>query len=158
MNKYVLGIVGIIIIAFIVFAADTASDKKAEENMQVASVITAEKTFHDFGDIDIFGGKVSTTYTLKNEGIEDVQILSAVTSCACTEGEIGDLRFGMHNTTGGRVTIPAGGEEILTAIFDPLAHGPNGTGQVTRQLMLKTNSTETPEIEVRLSANVVKNE
>lgn len=158
MNKYVLGTVGVLVIAFLVFAVNTSSDKRAEKNKQVASVVVVEKTDHDFGDIDIFGGKVHTTYVLKNEGIEDVKIISAITSCMCTEGEIGGMKFGMHSATGGRVTIPAGGEEILTAIYDPLAHGPNGTGKITRELMLKTNSTETPEIEVRLSANVVKNE
>jgi hypothetical protein len=158
MNKYVLGAIGIIIIAFLVFAADTASDKKAEKNKQVASAITTEKTSHNFGDIDIFGGKVSAAYTLKNEGSEDVDIISAVTSCMCTEGEIGELKFGMHGATGGRATIPAGSEETLTAIFDPMAHGPEGTGEITRQLTLKTNSTETPEIEVRFEANVVKGE
>jgi hypothetical protein len=158
MNKYTLGVIGIVIIAFLVFAVNTSSNKKAEKNKQVASVVTAEKTEHDFGDIDIFGGKVRTTYVLKNEGIEDVKIMSAVTSCMCTEGEIGGMKFGMHSATGGHVTISAGGEEILTAIYDPLAHGPNGTGKITRQLMLKTNSTQTPEIEVRLSANVVKNQ
>ena len=117
-----------------------------------------EKTSHDFGEIDIFGGKVSTTYTLKNEGSEDVRIISAITSCMCTEGEIGGMKFGMHSVTGEKIIIPAGGEEILTAVYDPLAHGPNGTGKVTRELILKTNSTETPEIKVLLIANVVKNE
>ncbi|PIT96575.1 hypothetical protein COT82_02510 [Candidatus Campbellbacteria bacterium CG10_big_fil_rev_8_21_14_0_10_35_52] len=157
MNKYIVGIIGILAIIFLVFAVDAQNNKKQEENKQVASVITVEKTMYNFGDIDIFDGKVSATYTLKNEGDEDVKIISAVTSCACTEGEIGNMRFGMHSATGEQVIIPAGGEEILTATFDPLAHGPNGTGKATRQLMLKTNSTETPEIEVRFEANVIKN-
>lgn len=158
MNKYVLGVVGLLVIIFLVFAINTSSDEKVEKNKQVAvaSVVTADKEAYDFGDIDIFGGKVSATYILKNEGSEDVQIVSAVTSCMCTEGEIGGLKFGMHSATGGNIIIPAGGEEILTATFDPLAHGPDGTGKIMRQLMLKTNSTETPEIEVRLSANVIK--
>lgn len=157
MNKYTLGTIGIIIIVFLVFAVNISNDKKTEKNKQVASVITAEKTTHDFGDIDIFGGKVKTEYIIKNEGIEDVQIVSAMTSCACTEGEIGGMKFGMHSVLGGRVIIPAGSEETLTAIFDPLAHGPNGTGKITRELNLKTDSMATPEITVKFSANVVKN-
>ena len=158
MNKYTLGVIGIIIIAFLVFAVNTSSNKKAEENKQVASVVTADKESYDFGEIDIFGGKVETTYIIKNEGDEDVKITSAITSCMCTAGEIGNMKFGMHSATGGYVTIPAGGEEILTAVYDPLAHGPEGTGKITRELTLMTNSTETPEITVRLSANVVKNQ
>jgi hypothetical protein len=157
MNKYALGVVGIIIIAFLVFAVNTSNERKIEKNKQVASVVTVDKESYNFGEIDIFGGKVETTYILKNEGEQDVMIKSAITSCMCTEGEIGGMKFGMHSATGGYVTIPAGGQEILTAIYDPLAHGPNGTGKITRELILTTNSTETPEITVRLSADVVKN-
>tara|TARA_B100000609_G_C16887338_1_gene267901 strand:- start:327 stop:563 length:237 start_codon:yes stop_codon:yes gene_type:complete len=76
----------------------------------------------------------------------------------CTEGVIAGLTFGMHGSDVKSVTIPAGGEEKVKAIYDPLAHGPSGTGPVTRMLMLETNSSETPKIELRFSANVVKNE
>lgn len=157
MNKYILGIIGILIIGALFFTANIQSDKKAEKNKQTASLLSVDKTFYDFGDIDIFGGKVSADYLLKNEGNEDIEIISGITSCLCTEGKIGNMKFSMHEQTGGKVIIPAGGQEKLTATFDPLAHGPDGTGKITRQLMLKTNSTETPEIEVRLSGNVVKN-
>lgn len=157
MNKYILGIIGIIIIGALFFTANTQNDKKAEENKQTVSPISVDKMFYDFGDIDIFGGKVNTDFLLKNEGEEDVEIISGTTSCLCTEGEIENMKFGMHGQTGGKVIISAGGQKKLTATFDPLAHGPNGTGKITRQLILKTNSTETPEIEVRLNGNVVKN-
>lgn len=157
MNKYILGIIVVLITASLFFIANIQNDKKTEENKQTASLISVDKSFYDFGDIDIFGGKVSADFLLKNEGNEDVKIVSGITSCACTEGQIGDMKFGMHGQTGGKVIIPAGGQEKLTAIFDPLAHGPDGVGKISRQLMLKTNSTETPEIEVRLNGNVVKN-
>ena len=158
MNKYTLGIIGIIIIVFLGFAVNTSNDKKIEKNRQVASVVSVDQGSYDFGDIDIFGGKVSVDYIIKNEGNEDVQITSAITSCMCTSGEIGNMKFGMHSATGGRVTIPAGGQEVLTATFDPLAHGPDATGKIKRELTLTTDSTKTPELTVYLSANVVKNE
>lgn len=158
MNKYALGVIGILIIVFLAFTINTTNDKKTEDIKPVVSVITVDKEDYDFGEIDIFGGKVEVTFILKNEGEQDVRIISALTSCMCTEGEIGGMKFGMHGATGGYVIIPAGGEETLTAIYDPLAHGPEGTGKITRELILKTNSTETPEITIRLSANVVKNE
>lgn len=75
----------------------------------------------------------------------------------CTEGKIGKMKFKMHSATGGYTIIPAGGQETLTAIYDPLAHGPDGTGKITRELTIKTNSITTPEITVKLSADVVKN-
>jgi len=154
-NKYILG-ASVLAILFIAMSFGLPNNNTSI-NTQVTSIVSVAETTYDFGDIDIFGGKVSTAYTLKNEGIEDVNITSAVTSCMCTEGKIGDLVFGMHESSGNIVTIPAGEEEILTATFDPLAHGPNGTGKIKRELLLKTNSTVTPEITVTFTGDVIKN-
>jgi len=156
MNKYVIGVV--ILVGVLILASYGFSNTGNTSASEVASAITVVEPPYDFGDIDIFGGKVSTTYTLKNEGTEDVSILSAVTSCICTEGEIGGLVFGMHESSGKTVTIPAGEEKVLTATFDPLAHGPEGTGPIKRELLLKTNSSMTPEVKVTLEAVVIKNE
>lgn len=156
MNKYILG-AGILAL-LLILALFGFSNTDTKTNTQVASAVTVIQDSYDFGDIDIFGGKVRTTYRLKNEGSDDVLITSAVTSCMCTDGEIGDLTFGMHESTGNTVVIPAREEKILTAVFDPLAHGPNGTGKIKRELLLTTNSTVTPEIKVTFTGNVIKNE
>ena len=119
------------------------------------SVVTVDKVTYDFGRIDIFAGKVQTDYVLVNTGEQDVVVTSAITSCMCTEGEIGGMTFGMHS--GSRnITIPAGGSETLTATYDPLAHGPNGVGKVKRELALTTNSDATPDILVTFTADVYK--
>jgi len=159
MNKYVIGVI-VLVVAGLLVLGILNSNSEPEENTtpEVSSVITITESNYDFGDIDIFSGKVSTTYLLKNEGVEDVSILDAITSCMCTEGEIGDLLFGMHGSSGDIVIIPAGGEQILKATFDPLAHGPEGVGKIKRELFLQTNSTVAPEIKVTFSANVTKNE
>ena len=155
MNAYIIGI--LILGALLVGALTLAPDgNDSEQKKQVSSVVTAEPSSYDFGDIDIFGGKVTTAYTLKNTGAEEVTLLSGVTSCMCTEGEIDNLRFGMHESSGTTIVIPAGGEKILKATFDPLAHGPEGVGPIKRDIVLKTNSTETPQIKVVFAANVVK--
>jgi hypothetical protein len=158
MNKYIIG-AGAIAVALIFLSSTYSSDTPniSEDKTVSSSVVVVEEPY-DFGDIDIFAGKVSTTYTLKNEGTEAVTIISAQTSCMCTEGEIDGLRFGMHGSEVEDLVIESGGEKILTAIYDPLAHGPNGTGKITRELMLKTNSENTPLINVKFSANVVKEE
>jgi len=157
MNKNIIG--AVVLVVLVVFAFSLSSDKSTTNTQtESSSVVTVLEQPHDFGDIDIFGGKVSTTYTLKNEGTEDVKILSGVTSCMCTTGKIEDLEFGMHESSGKQVTIRAGEEKILTTTFDPLAHGPNGTGKIKRVLTLKTNSTKTPEIEIVFSGNVIKDE
>ena len=158
MNKFIIGavIIGAGLIGFSLFSASSNDNIAATNTVSSAKLSVVEQP-HDFGDIDIFAGKVDTTYTLKNEGTEDIIITKAGTSCMCTEGEIAGLTFGMHGSEVDSVTIPAGGEEKVKAIYDPLAHGPNGTGPVTRTLMLETNSSVTPEIELRFSANVIKN-
>jgi len=158
MNKNL--IIGAVLVAILViWGGYSASSKKtaSDDVATVSSAITVAEDKYDFGDIDIFGGKVETSYTLQNTGTEDILITSAFTSCMCTEGKIDDLIFGMHGQSGGVVVISAGEEKILTAIFDPLAHGPEGTGPITRELFLTTNSTITPEVVARFSGNVIKN-
>jgi len=156
-NKYLIGASAIFVGVLVYLVVVGGGGSTPADSQEIVSRITLDRVSHDFGDIDIFGGKVNAEFMLKNEGAQDVTITSGVTSCMCTEGEIGDLRFGMHGSTGNTVVIPAGSERTLTAIFDPLAHGPEGTGQVTRQLMLETDSSVTPEIQVRFTGNVVKN-
>jgi len=158
MNKYQLIGGSLFVAGALLWGVYAASDKTNEATVeQVNSAIEATQETFDFGDIDIFGGKVETIYEIQNTGTADVTIVSAVTSCMCTEGKIDDLTFGMHGQNGVVVVIPAGGTKALTAIFDPLAHGPEGTGPITRELTLKTNSKPTPEITVKFSGNVVKN-
>jgi len=156
-NIYIIGALVVAAgVAMFLAALFPSNDQQKEGSTRVASAIIAENASYDFGDIDIFGGKVRTAYTLKNEGLEDITILSGITSCMCTEGEIDDLRFGMHESSGKTITIPAGGEKTLTAVFDPLAHGPDGTGKIKRELLLKTNSSVTPDVTVTFAANVTK--
>ena len=159
MNKYTIGAIALgAILLIVAFSFTSKNETQNDTSESVASAITVTGDRYDFGEIDIFGGKVQTTYTLKNEGPDDVTVTGAQTSCMCTEGEIAGYTFGMHGSNVKSVTIPAGGEETVTAIFDPLAHGPNGTGKITRELMLKTNSTESPMVRLMFSGDVVKNE
>lgn len=160
MNKYVIGAVVLGAILLMVAFSSSSNDgsQTAATGEAVSSTITVTGDKYDFGEIDIFGGKVQTTYTLKNEGPDDVTVTGAQTSCMCTEGEIAGYTFGMHGSNVKSVVIPAGGEETVTAIFDPLAHGPNGTGKITRELMLKTNSTESSMVRLMFSGDVIKSE
>tara|TARA_B100000508_G_C11446412_1_gene271621 strand:+ start:671 stop:1153 length:483 start_codon:yes stop_codon:yes gene_type:complete len=159
MNKFIIGAV-VLAVVLILSARYFNNDQEevASAVTSVSSALSVVEEPYNFGDIDIFGGKVETTYTLKNEGDEDITITKAGTSCMCTEGVIAGLTFGMHSSEVDSIVIPAGGEEKVRAIYDPLAHGPNGTGPVTRELMLATNSVVTPEVRMRFSGNVIKNE
>lgn len=159
MNTYIIGALtlGTLVLAVTFsYLSDDAHQPVARES--VSSTITVIGDKYDFGEIDIFGGNVQTTYTLKNDGPDDITITHAETSCMCTEGEIAGYTFGMHGSNVRSVVIPADGQEVVTAIFDPLAHGPNGTGKITRELVLKTNSTAMPIIRLMFSGEVVKDE
>jgi hypothetical protein len=157
-NKYLIGsvIIGVGLIGLSVLNTGEKDSAMEVTNTVSNSKLSVIEQPYDFGDIEIFAGKVDTTYTLKNEGTEPITITKAGTSCMCTEGEIAGLTFGMHGSDVKSVVIPAGGEEVVKAIYDPLAHGPDGVGPVTRTLELETNSIETPKIELRFSANVIK--
>jgi len=158
MNKYIIGGVGLLVVVLLFTYGNSKKTSQQVVASEVNSALSVVEQPYDFGDIDIFAGKVDTTFTLKNEGDEDVIITKAGTSCMCTEGEIAGLTFGMHGSDVSSVTIPAGGEEKVKAIYDPLAHGPNGTGLITRTLMLETNSAVTPVVQLRISGNVIKPE
>jgi len=141
------------------FSDQNKSLISGEENSvdeKSSSALVVDNISYDFGEIDIFGGKVEKDFILKNEGIDSIVILAGTTSCGCTDGVIDGVTFGMHEGMTRQVVIASGESKILKAIYDPLAHGPNAVGPVTRQLFLKTNSTETPELEIRISADVTK--
>jgi len=150
-------IVVVIIIGGVILLSNNqngSSNKNGGEKS--SSSLAVDRVAHDFGKIGIFDGKVETDFTLTNNGMDKIVILAGTTSCGCTEGSIDGVKFGMHKGISRSISIEPGGSRVLTAIYDPLAHGPNGTGQATRQLFIKTNSTETPELEVKIFANVVR--
>lgn len=125
---------------------------------QSSAALSLDRPSHDFGTLDIYGGVVTTTFMLTNNGEEDVLIIEGSTTCGCTSGEIDGVNFGMHEQMQRDVAIPAGGTKELAVIFDPLAHGPSGVGLAERAVFLKTDSRVTPEVVVRFQALVVNNQ
>lgn len=51
------------------------------------SIVTVDKTVHDFGDIYRGDGPVSCTFTFKNISDKPILLLTAVSSCGCTDAE-----------------------------------------------------------------------
>lgn len=143
-------------VTFIIFNGGKNSDQKNIKEIQSSSTLSSDRVIHDFGEIDIMGGKVITEFTLTNNGHDKIVIIGGTTSCGCTNGEIDGIGFGMHEEMRKNLTIPAGESKILKVIFDPLAHGPSGVGLVQRSVFIKTNSITAPELEIRIKAMVTK--
>ena len=109
-------------------------------------IAPTDTTSVDWGDINIEGGTVSHTYNFKNEGDSDLVIKSALTSCMCTSAEIQladgtkSPEFSMHQSIPWGGTVKPGEEFSVTATFDPMAHGPDAVGPITRSVYIYTSS------------------
>ncbi len=141
----------------IFFLENTHFTMKDEVKGIVNASLVIEDPQYDFGVIDINGGDVTTEFAVTNTGEEPVEVLDGTTSCACTSAQLKGIDFDMHNGMVRTVTIMPGETKTLTATYDPLFHGPKGTGKITRDVILKTNSVTTPEIRARFKADVVSN-
>lgn len=104
--------------------------------------IKVETTQFDFGDV-INGEVLSRDILVSNKGTEPVIASSVSTTCGCTTATLEPM------------TIPVGGTANLHITFDSGAHGPDLTGQVTRQIFITSNDPDQPEAMVEFTANIV---
>ncbi|MDP3956135.1 MAG: DUF1573 domain-containing protein [bacterium] len=158
MNKLlsVIVVLGLLFVGLQYVKKDSADVVQAEvTESSVASELIVDRASHDFGEIGLRDGVVSTVFIVTNVGDEDVAVINGTTSCGCTSAELQGVSFGMHQEMDREVVIPSGGSQELTVIYDPMAHGPSGVGLANRKVFLKTNSTQTPELSVDISALVV---
>lgn len=130
----------------------------------VNSSLVPSSTEYDFGTIAMEDNEVSTRYELTNTGEEPVTITNMYTSCMCTsaklhyDGKTSDT-VGMpgHGTSDQiNITVQPGETTEVEAIYDPNAHGPMGTGLNRRTVILNTNSSSTPEIQLNFISDVVQ--
>lgn len=154
-----IGLMTVSLLALSACNASKVADRSNGKLMIVSNNI-------DLKEIPIFGGKVNADFTVRNDGDEPVAILQGETSCMCTEAvvkgkdgfESGKIVMRGHGSARSiNYTIQPGEEAVVTAIFDPMAHGPNATGPVRRDVYIKTNSTETPQLKFSFQGNVTKN-
>lgn len=130
-----------------------------------APKIILEPQSIDLGKVDIDGGIVKTSSTIKNEGSGDLLIKNFETSCMCTtvmlkKGDGLSPRFGMpgHGASpawSGTGLKPGEAAKLLVE-FDPAAHGPSGLGFVKRAIFISSNDPQTPEGQFIFSAEVVE--
>ncbi|PIQ77555.1 hypothetical protein COV82_03905 [Candidatus Peregrinibacteria bacterium CG11_big_fil_rev_8_21_14_0_20_46_8] len=121
-----------------------AATQKRTERSGAITVLNGVQ--HDWGDIDIQGGNVTKTFRMKNESELPLRLIGAQTSCMCTTVQYSisdDLRspvFGMHRNSDWNRTVAPGAEFDVTVTFDPLAHGPDAVGPISRSVYLFTSA------------------
>lgn len=103
---------------------------------------------YDFGPVSMARGKVSYDFRVTNSGTEPVTIRKMYTSCMCTvarlttrEGTIGPVGMPGHGFVPNIDRVIAPGETaVVTATFDPAAHGPAGIGRIDRTVILERDA------------------
>ena len=140
-----------------------AEQAKSLKDTASTGFVTIDYNNVDLKEIPIRGGKVNAYFTFRNAGDKPVVLTEGLTSCVCTEAVV----KGNNNITSPRIKMPGHGpiaqinqvlepneEAQLIATFDPLAHGPDATGSIMREVIIKTNSIKTPEVKFTFQGDV----
>lgn len=136
----------------------TASSQVAVSTNANAAV---ESDTYDWGNIPINGGNVTKKFIIKNTGTENLQLTNIKTSCHCTTASVTvsgneSPSFGMSGTSQWIGEVKPGQEAILNVVFDPLFHGPQGTGPINRYISVETNDKSNSKLTFSLTGVVIK--
>lgn len=110
--------------------------------------LSASSYHYDFGTISMADGLAKHTFTIKNEGTANLKLSKISTSCMCTTvildiDGVKSPKFGMagHGTNPvfWSEELAPGHTANLEVIFDPLAHGPDAVGPITRTVTMYSN-------------------
>lgn len=128
------------------FLVGCSSSTNIEKNLGMIEAKT--ELFHDFGAMDIQGGKVNHTFSFLNKSDQPLSLVDLKTSCMCTKAEIIDEN-GVKISNAEGFKVLTGQEFDVLVTYDPLAHGPDAVGEVNRSIMLTTSSIENGRIAVK---------
>ncbi|UCF31534.1 MAG: DUF1573 domain-containing protein [bacterium] len=100
----------------------------------------------ELGSVNIKGGHIKRTFTLRNVGEGALTLRGAFTSCACTVASIilsdppVSEKFGMKLPRNWSQVVKPGQSFEIEVDFDPLYHGETDTGPFTRTVYLITDA------------------
>jgi hypothetical protein len=128
------------------------------------AIMDVDSTQYDFGDIKIDGGLVSHKFEISNTGEGELKLSDISTSCMCTSAYLefnGEKspKFGMHkNPIFWSQKIASGEKGTLEVIFDPMAHGPDAIGPITRNVSVYSNDNGQKSVKsiFTFTANVIR--
>jgi rhodanese-related sulfurtransferase len=124
------------------YKGSVQSTTKNQSNNSGAQ-ITFDKTIHDFGNVPQSAGVVSTTFEVKNTG--DKVLVIGELSTSCTTAKISQS------------SINPGSSELLTVYFDPNFHD-EPSDKITRTVFIPTNDPNQPEVEVKITVDILEGE
>lgn len=161
-NKTIIAIVvsTVLLLVGIVFLATKMSNAaKVDASSDAKAVVKSNK--YDWGEIGINNGVVEANFEIVNEGENTLKLYNVTTSCACTTARLITAKatspvFGMHTKSGYVMDVEPGDKATLKVIFDPLFHGPNGLGPISRTITVTSNDASNPTLTFDLSAQVIK--
>ena len=161
-NKIIIALVGlssILILVLGILLVNKSTPPVLETSGSAKVAVLGEKT-HNWGQIDIKGGNVEKVFQIKNTGESDLEVTNFKTSCMCTETQISISEkkspiFGMHTRSGWKGVIKPGETADVSVVFDPMFHGPQATGPITRLVSFNTNDADNRTVEFNLTGNVI---
>lgn len=154
-------LLAVLIVGGLVYGINNYISNRSQGNPGIPELEMTQKTY-DAGTVSINDGLVEHTYEIKNIGVGDLKISGIESSCMCTTaylrvGEKKSPKFGMHNNPKFWSEKIAPGEiGYLDVTFDPLFHGPDGTGSMLREIYFLTDDPKNKKVKTQLFINVVK--
>ncbi len=145
--KYALIFPLLLSVVFMMNAQDeTRSEKENQTHppktiSQKKEILSVNETEHDFGTIKEKGGKVSTVFTITNNGEETLILQSATASCGCTTPEWT------------KEPIAKGKQGHIKVTYDP----DNRVAPFSKTVTVKTNLSASP-LEFKIKGTVIKGE
>ncbi len=156
--KIIVPIVAVVAVIVILVVVLPGSSNRSAQEVGAIEIIEAE---YDAGTVSISSGLVEHTFEIKNTGVDNLEISRIWTSCMCTKaslkvGEKESEAFGMHsNPLFWSQEIAPGETGYLNVSFDPMFHGPTGTGNMVREAYLTTNDPNNKKARVKMTINVI---
>ena len=157
----IISILAVVVVFGVIIwiAKPSSQDGNANTDLNPENKLVLQESMFDFGTISMKDGKVSHSFTIKNDSAEKVIIKKIYTSCMCTEASLvkNGNRFGPFGMPGhGLVpsinqSINPGEESVIEVVFDPSAHGPSGVGKIQRSITIENSG---QPLELQMSAVV----
>src|SRR3989344_7196133 len=150
--------VAVLVLGFV--AVVKAQPPQLEKSASASVEVVGSKEY-DWGDVDINGGSVERVFQIRNNGESNLEVSNLKTSCMCTQAKFvingnSSPAFDMHGSSGWKGTIKPKEVAEVRVVFDPLFHGPQAIGPITRFVSFDTGDVKNPTVELKLTGNVVK--